>query len=56
MKLKRSGMQEILLHISFSQDFVWAFGQVLAGVVLISLPIRYGASKFRDELVNQVCC
>ena len=35
---------------------MWAFGQVLAGVVLISLPIRYGASKFRDELVNQVCC
>ena len=42
--------------ISFSQDFVWAFGQVLAGVVTISLPIRYGASKFRNEIVNQVCC
>ena len=37
------------------QDFVWAFGQVLAGVVTISLPIRYGVSKFRDDLVNQVC-
>lgn len=41
------------LDILVNQDFVWAFGQVLAGVVLISLPIRYGASKFRDELVNQ---
>jgi len=41
------------LNILVNQDFVWAFGQVLAGVVLISLPIRYGASKFRDELVNQ---
>ena len=34
---------------------MWAFGQVLAGAVLISLPIRYGTSRFRDELVNQVC-
>ena len=36
------------------QDFVWAFGQILAGVVTISIPIRFGASKFRDEIVNQV--
>ena len=37
------------------QDFVWAFGQVLAGAVTISLPILYGVSKFREDLVNQVC-
>ena len=42
------------LSLCFFQDFVWAFGQVLAGVVTISLPIRYGASKFRNEIVNQV--
>ncbi|CAH3171060.1 unnamed protein product [Porites lobata] len=43
------------LNLDFlvNQDFVWAFGQVLAGVVTISLPIRYGASKFRNEIVNQ---
>jgi len=50
-------LQSILIKylptISFSQDFVWAFGQVLAGVVTVSLPIRYGASKFRNEIVNQ---
>lgn len=43
------------LHLEFlvSQDFVWAFGQVLAGAVTISLPILYGVSKFREDLVNQ---
>ncbi|KAJ7361899.1 hypothetical protein OS493_014545 [Desmophyllum pertusum] len=41
------------LDILVNQDFVWAFGQILAGVITISLPIRYGASKFRDDLVNQ---
>ena len=34
---------------------MWAFGQVLAGVVAITIPIRYGTSKFRDDIVNQVC-
>ncbi|XP_068737675.1 uncharacterized sodium-dependent transporter YocR-like isoform X1 [Montipora capricornis] len=41
------------LDILVNQDFVWAFGQVLAGVVAITIPIRYGTSKFRDDIVNQ---
>lgn len=41
------------LNILVNQDFVWAFGQVLAGVVSISLPILYGVTKFREDLVNQ---
>ena len=48
-------LERSFCRICFFQDFVWAFGQVLAGVVTISLPIRYGASKFRNEIVNQVC-
>ncbi|XP_015780187.1 PREDICTED: uncharacterized sodium-dependent transporter YocR-like, partial [Acropora digitifera] len=42
------------INILINQDFVWAFGQVLAGVVTISIPIRYGVSKFRNDIINQV--
>lgn len=41
------------INILINQDFVWAFGQVLAGVVTISIPIRYGVSKFRNDIINQ---
>ncbi|XP_067046195.1 uncharacterized sodium-dependent transporter YocR-like [Acropora muricata] len=40
------------IDILINQDFVWAFGQVLAGVVTISIPIRYGVSKFRNDIIN----
>ena len=36
------------------QDFVWGFALIIAGIMTILLPIGYGVTNFRQDLINTV--
>ncbi|XP_048590200.1 sodium-dependent serotonin transporter isoform X2 [Nematostella vectensis] len=35
-----------------NQDFVWAFTLLISGLLVFVIPIRYGVSRFRWEVIN----
>ncbi|KAK3753539.1 hypothetical protein QZH41_018511, partial [Actinostola sp. cb2023] len=41
-----------ILVNQLGSDFVWSFALIIAGSMMVSLPIRYGAQGFRDVVVN----
>lgn len=45
-------MSAVNVNILTNQDFVWAFGLLINGLMLQYLVIRYGISKFRNDVFN----
>ena len=39
--------------IFLNQDWVWGMGLILAGLFMALIVIRYGANRFRHELINE---
>ena len=39
--------------IFLNQDWVWGMGLILAGLFMALIVIRYGADRFRHELINE---
>ncbi|XP_053383135.1 uncharacterized sodium-dependent transporter YhdH-like [Mercenaria mercenaria] len=41
------------INVLTNQDFVWGFALVINGLMLLYMAMRFGVSKFRDEVVNK---